>query len=115
MRTFAPVAALAAAVILGCVAANPAAAGALCDSSRDIKAAFEPRLDYEQERATRVAGNEADWASSIRNGFEQIDSAGLDCRAVYDRYAAFVEHVIDRNDRLEKSSPMTRGMIFRKW
>jgi hypothetical protein len=103
--------AAAAAVVL---AAGPAFATS-CDTAPEIRAAFQPRLDYEHERALRVAGDNADWPASIRSDFERIESAGLDCRAVYDRYNAFVEGVITRNDRLEENSPKTRGLIFRKW
>jgi hypothetical protein len=103
---------IAAAALL--VAVGPALA-ASCDNTPEIRAAFQPRLDYEHERALRVAGDDPDWPASIRSDFEQIESAGLDCRTVYDRYNAFVEGVITRNDRLEENSPKTRGLIFRKW
>jgi hypothetical protein len=109
---------LAAAVLFAAaapVAFSPAAFAASCAEAPEIRAAFEPRLDYEHERALRVAGNDADWPDSIRTKFEQIESDGLDCRAIYDRYNAFVDDVIARNDRLEEHSPKTRGLIFRKW
>lgn len=115
MRTPALTAAvLAVAAALSVATATPAAAG-LCDKAPEIRAAFEPRLDYEHERALRVSGTDAEWPATIRRDFEAIQSDGLDCQAVYDRYNAFVEGVISQNDHLERAEPSTRGLIFRKW
>jgi hypothetical protein len=106
---------LAATAALGIAAAAPAVAGDPCAKTPEIRAAFEPRLDYEHERALRVAGNDADWPAMILHEFGQIQSSGLDCRGVYDRYNEYVNGVIAQNDRLERKAPSTRGMIFRKW
>jgi hypothetical protein len=103
--------AAAAAVVL---ATGPALA-ASCKAAPEIRAAFQPRLDYEHERALRIAGDDTGWPDSIRTDFEHIEADGLDCRAVYDRYNAFVEGVITRNDSIEENSPKSRGLIFRKW
>lgn len=106
---------LAATALLGVAAAAPAIAGDLCAKTPEIRAAFEPRLDYEHERALRVAGADADWPEAILREFEEIQSSGLDCRTVYERYTAYVDGVIAQNDRLEQKAPSTRGLIFRKW
>lgn len=111
MRTLvlAAVASLAVAIV------TPAAAGDMCEKTSEIRAAFEPRLSYEHERALRVSGDNADWPAAIRRDFERIESDGLDCRTVYDRYNAFVDGVITQNDRLEQAAPGSRGIIFKKW
>ena len=112
MRTIALAAAAALGVAAVVFAPAPAAA---CETMPEIRAAFEPRLDYEHERALDLAGADADWPATIRREFERIGDDGLDCRTVYDRYNAYLDGVIARNDRLERSAPGTRGLIFRKW
>jgi hypothetical protein len=108
-------AAVAAAVLL-VVAASPAlSAQASCDKALEIRAAFQPRLDYEHERALRATDGEADWPAAILSDFYRIEGDGLDCRAIYDRYSAYVDGVISRNDDLERNSPKARGLIFKKW
>jgi hypothetical protein len=114
MRTLV-LAAAAALAAFGPASLAPAAAGDLCEKTPEIRAAFEPRLDYERERAQRVAGADADWPASIQREFQEIPADGLDCRSLYDRYTAYVDGVIARNDRLEQTGSATRGMIFRKW
>jgi hypothetical protein len=104
-----------AAAALGVAIATSAAAGDSCEKTRDIRAAFEPRLSYEHERALRFAGSDPGWPAAIRRDFERIANDGLDCRTVYDRYDAFVDGVIAENDRLEQAAPASRGLIFRKW
>jgi hypothetical protein len=112
MKTIVLAAAAAAAAV---VLATAPVLAASCEAAPEIRAAFQPRLDYEHERALRMAGDDSGWPESIRTDFEQINAEGLDCRTIYDRYNAFVEGVITRNDRLEENSPQTRGLIFRKW
>lgn len=117
MRMLVPAAVLAATLtsVLGIAIAGPASAGGSCDRAPEIRAAFEPRLDYEQERAERAAAADDNWPAEIRRDFDKIDNHGLDCRAVYDRYNEFVGGVIARNDDRETAASATRGLIFKKW
>lgn len=90
---------------------GPADAVNACDKGNAVRAAFEPRLVFEQARATRVGS--ADWSRSVRSGFERIAQQPGDCAQLFGTYQAYLEQVIQQNDSFEKARD--RGRIFKKW
>lgn len=91
--------------------AGPVHAVSACDKSNTVRAAFEPRLAFEQARATRVGGVE--WSKDVRVGFERIAQKPGDCPQLFASYKRYLERIIRQNDSFENAHG-ARG-IFRKW